>query len=331
MKLRALDFLHCPACGGGLELVRTEARDERDILEGTLRCRGCGRDYPVVRGVPRMLLGRDYELREKTQKNFSFSWRQFGEIYSDTRDFLDWLEPLGPADFRGQVVLDAGCGSGQHAVHAASFGARDVVAFDLSPAVEVAFAHARALPNVHVIQADMYHLPLRPEFDLVYCIGVLQHLPDTPAAFAELARLLAPGGRFSVWVYGYEGTEFVRYVVDPMRRVTSRLPLPLVYGLSTGLAAVFFALSRGVARPLLKSAGGRSLLAALPMGRYAAHMAAFPFHYNFNSVFDQLIAPITQYFRRRDVEGWYRSAGLAETVITSRNGMSWRGTGRRMT
>lgn len=65
------------------------------------------------------------------------------------------------------------------------------------------------------------------------------------------------------------------------------------------------------------------------MGRYMAYMSQFPFTYDFNSVFDQLIAPITQYFTRGDVEAWYGKAGLANVAITSRNGMSWRGSGVR--
>jgi SAM-dependent methyltransferase len=59
---------------------------------------------------------------------------------------------------------------------------------DLSDAVETAYANLGKMPNVHVVQGDIYHPPFaRPEgggpFDFIYSIGVLHHLPDPEAGF----------------------------------------------------------------------------------------------------------------------------------------------------
>jgi SAM-dependent methyltransferase len=299
-----------------------------EILEGALACGG-GHGFPIRRGIPRLLCGNAYALYEKTQENFSFSWRRFSDIYKDPRDFLDWIRPRTPDFFRDKVVCDAGCGSGKHALFAADFGARDVIAFDLSPAVDVAFARTRGRPNIHVVQADIYHLPFRADFDFVYCIGVLQHLPDAAGGFRALARLLKRGGAISVWVYGYEGTPFVRGVVDPLRKVVSRLPLGPVFVLTLIPAGAFYLLSRLIYRPLSARPPTGRLSRALPMSAYFAYMSQFDFTYVFNSVFDQLIAPITHYFRRDEVEEWFRSAGLDRVFLSQRNAMSWRATGER--
>ena len=62
--------------------------------------------------------------------------------------------------------------------YAVSAFARDIVAVDLSEAVDLAFAATRGIENAHVIQADIYHLPLRAVFDYAFSVGVLHHLPD---------------------------------------------------------------------------------------------------------------------------------------------------------
>ena len=330
MKHELLNYLVCPGCGSGLDLAAAERAEDGEVLSGELACRACGAKYPVRGGIPRMIKEGHYALYEKTQKNFAFSWKRFADIYEDPRDFLDWIHPKTRDFFRGKVVLDAGCGTGKHAVFAAEFGAKDAIAFDLSGAVDVAYEHGRRLPNVHVVQADIYNLPFRNDFDYVYTIGVLQHLPRPEEGFQRLTRLIKKGGWCSIWVYGYEGTPFVRKVVDPIRKkITSRIPNSMAYAASFFPTLVFFLLAKGFYRPLAKWKFTRRPVAKLPMSSYFAFMSQFPFTYIYNSVFDQLIAPITNYFKREEIEGWFERAGLEEVFITSRNDMSWRGTGRR--
>ncbi len=330
MKESLLESLVCPHCRGDLKIAA--AYLQRDEIEsGTLECTECSQKYPIIRHIPRFLPEAHYKLFWKTWRNFGFSWRRFARIYSDPRDFLDWIKPVTPDFFRGKKVLDAGCGTGMHALFAARFGAKEVIAFDLSPAVEVAWQNSRSFPQIQVIQADIYHLPLKQSFDYVYSIGVLQHLPDPEQGFYYLVEKLKKDGWISIWVYGYEGTALVRYVVDPVRQLSSRLPLSLVYWLSFWPTFVFYVLSRGIFQPLSTPSERRihKLLRKVPLSDYLAYMAQFNFTYMHNSIFDQLIAPITKYFRRWEIEAWFKKAGLKDVVITSRNEMSWRGFGRR--
>jgi SAM-dependent methyltransferase len=329
MKKDHLRFLLCPGCRSDLQLAAIDRCEDEEVIEGKLACAGCRLSFAVARGVPRMLAGGKYALAEQTKKNFAYSWKKFADIYEDPRDFLDWIYPQKEDFFRDKIVCDAGCGTGKHAIFAADFGARQVVAFDLSSAVDVAFEFARPYRNILVVQADIYNLPLKPEFDYFYSIGVLQHLLDTEKGFRELARLLKPGGWGSIWVYGHEGTGLVRKFVDPVRRLTSRWPLFIVFSLSFFLTAAFYFLAKIISQPLSRIHFFRKAMTSLPLGPYLLYMSQFPFHYMFNSVFDQLIAPITQYFRREDVERWFQNAGYRNIVVTSRNDMSWRASGQK--
>src|SRR5262245_14182341 len=54
MKHRLLDWLQCPWCGGAFAVESFTVTDGGDVEEGVLRCR-CGRVFPIVRGIPRIL------------------------------------------------------------------------------------------------------------------------------------------------------------------------------------------------------------------------------------------------------------------------------------
>jgi SAM-dependent methyltransferase len=110
----------------------------------------------------------------------------------------------------GEQVLDLGCGFGRHAFEAFRRGA-DVVAVDRS-ADEVAQVTAmfRAMAaegevdpaqRGRAVRGDLTALPF-PDgaFDVVIASEVLEHIPADEAAFAEIARVVRPGGRVAVTV-----------------------------------------------------------------------------------------------------------------------------------
>lgn len=54
MRRDLMDILACPMCKGDLELqVGKETKEE--VLEGSLRCKGCAAIYPIEDGIPNML------------------------------------------------------------------------------------------------------------------------------------------------------------------------------------------------------------------------------------------------------------------------------------
>lgn len=54
MKHSLLDILCCPVCKGDL-VLRVEMEDEKEILEGGLRCASCNVEYPIHEGIPDLL------------------------------------------------------------------------------------------------------------------------------------------------------------------------------------------------------------------------------------------------------------------------------------
>ena len=229
-------------------------------------------------------------------------------------------------------MLDAGCGTGRHAYYAATYGAHEVVALDLSDAVETAAHNLRSFDNVQVVQGDLLRPPFRTAadgggFDLVYSIGVLHHLPDPFAGFRSLTRYVRPGGTIAVWVYGYENNGFVRNVVEPLRRVSTSVPTPMLRTLAWPLALGFHGTARFVYRPLDRTRLGHKL----PLNEYLSSVADFSFRQNYGIVFDQLSAPTAAYIKGPELESWFARCGVQEAHVTPRHGNSWRGHGRAPT
>ena len=110
----------------------------------------------------------------------------------------------------GMTVLDLGCGEGRHAFEAYRRGAA-VLALD-SGTEEVATTRrwldaiaaageAPAGARAAVVRGDLRALPVPDaSVDRVIAAEVLEHIQDDATAIAEIARVLAPGGRVAVTV-----------------------------------------------------------------------------------------------------------------------------------
>ena len=225
-------------------MVQAEDRDE--ILEGTLTCSRCGDLYPVERGVPR--LNRSMESLKRVAQTFGYEWKAHhaGELEDDTlfgrtldEDWGYFLQAtkVTESELVGKVVLDAGCGSGRLTRQIAEHGAGVVIGVDINEAVDNAFAFCRDLPNVHIVQANLFALPFGPAaFDLVWSQGVIHHTPDAAGAHRALARHVKPGGVLYVWVYAkrFNPFRFTKDVLDAFR--VTRLPEPHLLRLSKAFA-----------------------------------------------------------------------------------------------
>jgi SAM-dependent methyltransferase len=101
---------------------------------------------------------------------------------------------LGLVPPPGRMTVDVGCGEGRVARELIGRGHR-VVGIEGSPALAAAAREAAPAPEVHV--ADAAAIPLEDEVaDLAVASMSLLNIDDMPAAVREVARVLAPGGRF---------------------------------------------------------------------------------------------------------------------------------------
>ncbi len=119
--------------------------------------------------------------------------------------------------------LELGCGTGFFTLNLKLAGVIDEGhVTDLSPGmVEVAQRNARGLGfEVEGKVADAERLPYDDDtFDIVIGHAVLHHIPDLDLCFAEIMRVLKPGGRF---VFAGEPTRHGDFVARRLSRLTWR-------------------------------------------------------------------------------------------------------------
>jgi len=358
MRRRLLDLILCPRCRGGFSLeTSTSADADGNVIDGGLRCE-CGRGFPIINGVPRLLsppllrrmrerYGDFFTAHPEYLAGDDTDGRELGDtLESFTRQRLDFPPPgpalaaqwrvnfarcmgdaLGGESLHGKLVLDVGCGFGRHMYVAAEQGA-EVVGIDLSGGVDRAYDATHTWSRCHVVQANVFDQPLLPgTFDVVWSFGVLHHMPDPAAGFRAIVPLARPdGGHVAIWVYGYDGMALT-YRLSHMRSLHRRLrhlPGPTRSRASAIVAGV---LSAAYWEPLrlAQRAGLSALVRRLPLADYVDHS----WRTRIAGVHDRLSTPITHFHDRLELSDWYRSAGLQDICVGDTDRRGWRASGRR--
>jgi SAM-dependent methyltransferase len=116
-------------------------------------------------------------------------------------------------DIRGREVLDVGCGLGAiDELLITQYGASSVVGIDVDPALltglQARVERAGLAGRIRGVKVEPGKLPFADgSFDVVFSKDSLVQIPEKPALFAEILRVLRPGGRFiaSDWLRGGTG------------------------------------------------------------------------------------------------------------------------------
>ena len=165
-----------------------------------------GHVFEVRRGISRFVGSSGYAA------TFGLQWNRFRRTQLDSVSGLtlstDRLRRcLGPTawdSLEGSQVLEGGCGAGRFTEVLLERGAT-VTSIDLSEAVVANHENFSHSPRHRVAQANLTRLPFAPEsFDVVVCLGVLQHTPSPEGTIASLCQVLRPGGWLVLDHYTYK-------------------------------------------------------------------------------------------------------------------------------
>lgn len=242
-------------------------------------------------------------------ERFGYEWTKFQQITPDyEKQFLKWVTPLKPADFKSKAVLDAGCGTGRNSYWPLIYNASKVCAFDFDKhTVQVAKKNLSKFKNAKVEYMSIYNIKYTNTFDIALCIGVLHHLENPKLAIKNLIKATKKGGRVVVWVYGYNGNSWIVKLVNPLRDLTSQLPLPI-----TNLLTYFLSIPFVI------------FLKLFPQKKpYLKQLKGFKFWHIHSIILDQLIPKIANYWKKEQVLELFKGTGVKEIKIYPVNGMSW--------
>ena len=191
-------------------------------FDSYLECKfGCR--YSILEAIPRF-------VPQLYTEAFGFQWKIFDKTQLDsysgtsvTRTRL--IEAIGSSlssDLTNQHVLEVGCGAGRFTEVLLDLGAV-VYSIDHSNAVEVNTTNFPQSQKHVVVQADVGSLPYAENtFDVVLCLGVIQHTPDPEVTIRNLARHVKPGGWLVIDHYSHSISWYLR-TAPLFRQVLKRL------------------------------------------------------------------------------------------------------------
>ena len=324
MKAALLERLRCPASGQPLHLVHPEGMGT-EIGGGWLVSQDGRYRYPIRTSVPRFVPPSNYA------DSFGMQWNRFSRTQLDSHSGQPisarrfWAATgWNAADLAGRWVLDVGCGAGRFAEVALEAGA-NVVALDYSNAVDVCQANLGHHPNLHVIQGDIYSMPLASaSFAFVYSLGVLQHTPDVGRAFAALPPMVQPGGRLCVDFYekSWKSLLLPKYWLRP---ITTRIPRARLLMAVQFAVPALLPLSRALARvPVI----GRQLKRVVPVANYFGELPLTEqqqMEWSMLDTFDWFSPEFDQPQNWRTIRIWLENTGMADVEVLKAGHLVGRG------
>jgi SAM-dependent methyltransferase/uncharacterized protein YbaR (Trm112 family) len=273
MLEKYLSLLVCPVTRTELMLKKISVKTklfrsgEKEIIHEGILFAEKDWYYPIIDGVPRMLVESflDYEdflkknlsdheerreglltlypeliqqsvkKNKRTKKSFELEWSLFNYEEDKTwelkgEELLDrFLKETDETknSLHGKLIFDAGCGNGQLNQYIAQCGAT-VVGMDLSKSVERANANNKE-EKAFFLQADVQHPPLRfTSYDIVHSSGVLICTNNSEKTFSGIEPFVKKQGKLSVWLY-HPRKNFIHNTFNFLRKFTSKLPVKFQY------------------------------------------------------------------------------------------------------
>jgi len=267
---------------------------------------------------------------ERTIGAFGEEWEKFNrfdpaEIEHVGNEYFD-IVPEAILD-PGVVAMDLGCGSGRWTRYLAG-RVGHVDAVDPSEAVFHAAATHADLTNVRWNQAGVGDIPFADgTFDLIICLGVLHHVPDTAGALARLVPKLKPGGHLLLYLYyALDGRGALYRTLFAMssvfRRVISALPGWLKRIVCDVIAFTVYVPARALAS-MVRALGVKGWQ-RLPLSYYHDKSLLVLR----NDALDRFGTPLEQRFTKAEIHQMMQDAGLVD-VVFSPSAPFWHALGRR--
>lgn len=242
-------------------------------------------------------------------ERFSYEWTNFNKIIPDYEgQFLKWIYPLLPKDFKNKKILDAGCGMGRNSFWPLLYEAKEVIAFDHDQQIiKVTKKNLSKFKNAKVFLGSIYDIKYKDYFDIAFSIGVIHHLKYPQKAVNNLISSVRKNGLILIWVYGKEDNRVTVKVINSLRYFTSKAPFWLVNVFSHFLTVIFWFY----------------LKLFNPTHPYLKQLSNFKFWHLKLIIFDQLIPPIANYWTRQEALSLLNDSRLKNIKIYRVNHNSW--------
>ena len=274
MQYELLDFIKCPITKGTLrfQLISESEKSYSDsqiteIFEGLLFSE-TGFVFPIIDGIPRMLIESIYDYADflqkhlpafqttkehlennfkgllsycvnknkKTKSSFEFEWNFLNPAKKDRIWHDDYSK--FPTIFMSEVgegltyfkdKIIIDAGCGHGIMTAEIAGfSKIAIGVELSKAVENAYVRNKH-KNAWYLQGDLQFLPFENfTFDVLYSSGVIHHTNNTELSLSLIEPILKKGGKICLWLY-HPQKKIIHNFILFLRKATSKMPLKLSF------------------------------------------------------------------------------------------------------
>lgn len=210
-----------------------------------------GSKFEILNSIPRIL----YEDFDYTDA-FGIQWNKWRRTQLDsftgtnitrkrlTRCLGDKIcENLNDTS-KETHVLEVGCGAGRFTEVLLEYSVK-LVSSDLSSAVDANVINCPITPKHQVVQADVNKSPFGPNYDLVICLGVIQHTPNSEDTIKALYDSVKPGGSLVIDHYTHDLKRFTKLILL-FRPIIKRLPAKQRMKFCESMVTIFLPIHKAI-------------------------------------------------------------------------------------
>ena len=221
------------------------------------------------------------------------------EGYWGSKDLLTSLiHPFDLNQIKGKEVMEVGVGAGRISKNLITFDPSKLIGIEPTEAYDVAKKNINS-PYVKILNIKGEDINFKSEFDYVFSIGVIHHIPKYKDVLKKINQSLKSDGKFIIWVYGREGNEIYLFIFNNLRRITVLLPDFILRIISKLLALTTYVY------------GFLCQYINLPLKKYFLNFFnKFSFKHKCYVIFDQLNPSFAKYFTKQELKDVLNECGF---------------------
>ncbi len=232
-------------------------------------------------------------------------------VWGSKKMLEDSTFPFDLKKIKDKKICEVGSGSGRFLKNFINYGPQKITAIDPADSIFIAEKNNKK-KNIEFLNIDATEMDIEDEFDYVFSIGVIHHIPDAQSAVKNIYKSLKNNGEFIMWVYGYENNEIYVAIFDNLRKIFTKLPDFIVEIFSFILTVFTYPYTY-----LCK-------MIRLPLRDYFLNVFSnFSFKHKFYVIFDQLNPSYSKYYKKQEVIDLLEANNFEITNLYHRDKYSW--------
>ena len=259
-----------------------------------------------------MFNNNDKDSIDDFGKQFKYH-NKIDDYWGSLEMLRDIVNPFDLNLVKNKIVCEIGVGSGRILKNLIKLSPKKIYAIEPSEAIEVAKKNNED-SEVEILfkKVSGQMISFKDEFDYVFSLGVIHHIPEAEIVCKNIYTSLKPKGKFIIWLYGKEGNELYLFIFNNLRKITKFLPDKLL-----NLFSIFLNLFLSVYIFFCEFLN-------LPMKNYMINvLKKCSFEKRKYIIFDQLNPSYSKYYTKQDVETLLTKSGFKKFEIFNRHQYSW--------